>query len=290
MGLNGTTGVGGAGIAPDHENPRYEGIARTDYARTFAETDVTLTHTETQVTNEKLELTTTHAGTSVGVGGALDNSTWNEVGVKVSPNTPLQGITVTIDPDSEGANYHRVQRLSDSTVIWSENVARAAGETFTITVDLLATEEYAVYAVPTDQKRGYASGTATFPVESADIDCTGGWLAGSHGQAHWWSNIEAVPYTLSGSCYVEWPLPNDVLAWDVVSKKAATDGETVDVYVEEDQAGGWTEIAGPIAPGEKIDQADPSNNVRFRVEISRTDYTNNPTVDTLVRRYKVAET
>lgn len=100
-----------------------------------------------------------------------------------------------------------------------------------------------------------------------------------------WSDIE-FQNTADGSAYVEWPMAKDVYAWDVAQYLETEDGGTVDVYVEEDQSGGWTEIAGPIARGERI-QADANNNVRYRVELARETADANPTLDAIYRRYKL---
>jgi len=100
-------------------------------------------------------------------------------------------------------------------------------------------------------------------------------------------NVDVSEQTTSGTAYVEWPMPADVFGWDVATFTRTLDAETVDVYVEEAQGSpGWTEIAGPIARGDSL-PADPANNIRFRVELSRSTTSNHPTLDSLARRWKL---
>jgi hypothetical protein len=93
---------------------------------------------------------------------------------------------------------------------------------------------------------------------------------------------------LSGTTYVEWPEPADVYRWDAATFQRTEDGETVSVYIEESTDGGdtWTEIAGPISRGQDI-TADPASEVRFRVELSRSDTANSPSLDAIYRRWVV---
>lgn len=92
----------------------------------------------------------------------------------------------------------------------------------------------------------------------------------------------------SSTIYVTWPQPTDIYRWDAATFQTSPDGETVEVYVEESTDGGstWTEIQGPIERGDQIG-ADPGSRVRFRVELSRNDTANNPTLDAIYRRWVV---
>lgn len=92
------------------------------------------------------------------------------------------------------------------------------------------------------------------------------------------------PIATSGSAWVEWPSPTNIYRWDAATFQNSTDSETVDVYIEENDGSGWTEIAGPISRGQEI-TADPANECRFRVDISRASTANNPTLDAIYRRW-----
>ncbi|MFB6302768.1 MAG: hypothetical protein ABEH78_07915 [Haloferacaceae archaeon] len=88
----------------------------------------------------------------------------------------------------------------------------------------------------------------------------------------------------STTTYLEWPYPpdGDVYSWGSAYFTRTLDNEVVDVYIEENQSSGWTEVAGPISRGDSI-PADPANNVRYRVSINRNDTTALPTLDSAVR-------
>jgi hypothetical protein len=91
----------------------------------------------------------------------------------------------------------------------------------------------------------------------------------------------------SGTAYVEWPAPNDIYRWDSVLYLANTAGSgTVDVYVEADDGTGFSEVAGPVGRGSSID-VKPGNNVRFRVELSKTATSDVAELDAIYRRYVV---
>lgn len=111
---------------------------------------------------------------------------------------------------------------------------------------------------------------------------------GSSATVYWDDVAEYSGDETSGSVYVEWPTPTDIYAWDRASFTRTLDSESVDVYVEESSDGGstWTEIAGPIERGDKI-PADPSNEARFRVDFSRASTANNPTLDSIARRWVI---
>lgn len=94
-----------------------------------------------------------------------------------------------------------------------------------------------------------------------------------------------VGHDTGATAWVEWGIPTDIYAWDAASFQQTLDGESVSIYVEEAQGSpGWTEVAGPIARGDSI-PADPANNVRFRIELSRSNTANKPSVDAIYRRY-----
>lgn len=90
------------------------------------------------------------------------------------------------------------------------------------------------------------------------------------------------------SAYVEWPQPTDIFRWDAATFNATTEGETVDVYIEESTDGGstWTEIAGPISRGQPIN-AEPDSEVRLRADLQRDDSSNNPRLNSVYRRWVV---
>jgi len=91
---------------------------------------------------------------------------------------------------------------------------------------------------------------------------------------------------MSGSIYVEWPKPVNVREWGAVTFRKTLAGETVEVYVEENDGSGWTEIQGPISQGEVI-KASPSSDVRLRGDLSRNSTSNEPSLDALYRQWSL---
>jgi len=138
---------------------------------------------------------------------------------------------------------------------------------------------------------------ASYPYSSSDVDITAGCfdiLSGNPdsdttiGATYTVKSVTAVEKKPSGTATIGWAKPADVYRWDAATFQAARDGETVEVYVEESTDGGstWTEIQGPIGRGDQI-EADPRSRVRFRVELARSDTSNNPTLDAIYRRWVV---
>jgi len=94
--------------------------------------------------------------------------------------------------------------------------------------------------------------------------------------------VSATGDPLTRTAYVTWPAPPDIYAWDRALFQLVEDGGSIDVYVEANDGSGWTEVAGPITRGDTID-ADPDENVRYRVEFSRPDANSNPTLEAIYR-------
>ncbi|TKX86211.1 hypothetical protein EXE43_09585 [Halorubrum sp. SS5] len=91
---------------------------------------------------------------------------------------------------------------------------------------------------------------------------------------------------LSGTAFIEWSRPETVFRWDALQFDRVLDGETVDLYVEESTDGGssWTEVAGPVSEGDRIN-VHPDNRVRFRAELSRSTTASSPRLNAAYRRY-----
>lgn len=90
----------------------------------------------------------------------------------------------------------------------------------------------------------------------------------------------------TGTATVEFQEPEDIFRWDAVSFTETEDGETVQVNIEVDDGTGFVETQSDVSRGEIINAA-ADDNVRFTVDLSRTDSNNTPTLDSLYRRYIV---
>lgn len=91
---------------------------------------------------------------------------------------------------------------------------------------------------------------------------------------------------LSGTAYIEWSRPETIFRWDALQFDRVLDGETVDLFVEESADGGssWSEVAGPVSKGDRID-VHPDNRVRFRAELSRATTVSSPRLEAAYRRF-----
>jgi len=229
---------------------------------------------------------------------ADDNTTTLQAsyGLEIEPQTSLSGIDVEVSGNTADATS--VVLADDTgTVLAKHRGQFSAGDRIRLHASLSAGTPYYVglWNDGNDWDRGY-NGNSSFPYTSDDVDLTAQ-AYGMHpdddsdlgtydGNASSFFSVSSVTEPTSASVTAEWPMPADVYGWDATQYLAVRDGETVDVYVEEDQAGGWTEIAGPISRGQRI-HADADNNVRYRVEFSRADAANNPRLESLVRRAKL---
>jgi len=158
------------------------------------------------------------------------------------------------------------------------NVGLQAGETYNLVVDSDGSEYY----------RGYIDSTSS--TSGDDIDIIGG-ASGNSSTDSQMSNIGSVETRrepTEATATIEWPHPADIYRWDSVLFQRAEDGETVSVDVQESADGGstWDTIATDVNRGQEI-TADPANEVRFKMNLSRSDTANNPTLDAAYRRYVV---
>jgi len=271
---------------PENIGAEVPAFADKDVARSFGESDVTVSSGAIGVSNESLSLGTS-GGTTFTNESNISGRT--KAGVRINPNYRITALTLTRFDSSNGdfEDGYEVQRLSDGTVVDSGSITVSPAETFDIPgLDLSPGTEYAVYLL--DSGGVYTRKDNDAATSLPEFDVSGGFdQYGTDPAVYAFSDVTATVSPNSGSAYIEWPTPNDVFGWDVATFTSSPDGETVDVYVEEDRSGGWTEIAGPIDRGGLIKAADPSNNVRFRVELSRSDESNDPTLDSIARRWKL---
>lgn len=97
--------------------------------------------------------------------------------------------------------------------------------------------------------------------------------------------IETLVPADSGAASVELPTP-DVFSWNLASYQRRVENGSVDVFVEEDDGTGFTEIAGPITRNHEI-QADDDSDVRLRVEIEGNSNDGTPALESAYIQYDV---
>lgn len=271
-------------LAPDVET----GISEKDTAETFAESDVTLSQTYTEVSSESVGLQSViPADRADDDNTAIQNT---QRGVVVNFDSPTDQVTVTISANTQDVGQIRVKETNGTLIQEQNNGLYQAGDTETFTaLGLSANTDYAIacYRSGNNYTQGYVT-NPSLPYEGYDSAIVNGWYNGFKNDNPRNISIVETPNDAptSGSVFIEWPEPADVYKWDAASFQATLANESVDVFVEESTDGGstWTEVAGPIKRGDDIPVAS-DNRMRFRVDLTRSDTTNNPTLDAMARRY-----
>jgi hypothetical protein len=94
------------------------------------------------------------------------------------------------------------------------------------------------------------------------------------------------PDSASGNALIEWDkgVPTDIFAWDVATFTRTLDGETVTVDVEDGQG---NVLLSDIDRNTDISSVAANTNVKLRVNLSRNDTANNPTLDSAYRSWLV---
>lgn len=270
------SGTSGAGLSP----------GKLDDGETFTESDLSLSHSNTEAVNERVQL---GIGSSTTANRTNDDGTYNgesqSFGLKINPNTALDGVRGKVSQNSSGATK-AILKDGTGTTIASTTEDLGTGDYFDLHASLSSGTTYTLvldnpggtWDVGAWLNSSYSGDTST------DIDITGVKDNG-YGMVPAITEVTGIlnPPT-SGSCYVRWSSPNDIRSWDRAIFEANADSETADVYIEENDGSGWTEIAGPIATGDDI-PAKTSSSVRYRIDFSRTSVSNNPRLESIYRRY-----
>lgn len=245
-----------------------------DVAETFAESDVSVSHDLTEVNAESLEIGTDPTKTenidaagdfheisvdSVGTDSHThthDVDGWNILYIKVDPRWFDIDGTISVDVNGNEVISETRNGTPDSTI----------DPTFSVEVDVSDVDSAEV--VYTVEVTNSNDGALNLDHEGGDESA----VERRDGPA------------LDGSAIVSWPAPADLVGWDIVPFQATPDGETLEVYIE-DQNG--NELAGPLDDPGDISDISRSTNVRVRVELSRASTSNNPRLEAVYRRYKV---
>lgn len=261
-------------------------FTQTDSAQTFAESDVSVSHNKTTVSNNSVQLKQFFPGANYtnsidspasGYGGSY--------GFKINPNINLDGLELAISNlNSSNVGSVTIEELSSNTVVADQSVTR--GSTVAVGANLVAGTEYSV-TLDLDGNLGYSNNVPTVPFDAGDFTITE--IITAIGD-RWvvFDSVTALTTPTSGSATVSWTETNDVYQWDALNFTRTLDNESVDVFVEESTDGGstWTEIQGPVSRGDPI-QANAGADVRFRIDFARSNTSNNPSLDSIYRRYEL---
>ena len=267
-------------------------FTKTVRAETFEEPDLTLTHQDSEVASESVQIKAGPVNGSTADPPDPNNigSSTAPTGLVIKPNRTLSGVETQVNANVSGVTTLRLVSDSDGSLIASKSISGSGTYSITADTPLEPGARYRVLVDADGASYTHIRGTEnTASASSSDVDIVSGWNPyGVTSRTTSLNYVTALYGVSSGTAYIERPYPPGVHSWDAATFQATPDGETVEVFVEESTDGGttWDEIQGPISRGDQID-APPSAAVRFRVELSREDASNNPTLDSIYLRYEV---
>jgi len=255
-------------------------IAQKDAAETFDESDVIVTNNLTSSGGGSVSLTDTPPNVQAPGSFSTFSADGSSTGLRFVPKEDMAGIEVDVNAKISGNDSTLFINGSD---ISQQSKSYTPGDTVTFNLTLTAGTAYDIWIYEVSYTSVRTS--ASYPYEAATFDVTGSYNGGS---TYWevFDAIRDVDKVESGTAFIEFPAPEDIYRWDAATFTRTPDGETVTVNIEENDGTGWTEIAPDIGRGDDID-ANPDSEVRFRIDIERTDMANNPTLDSIYRRWVV---
>jgi len=271
-------------------------IAQKDAAETFGEPDVTVSGTGVETSSGSIQMRDSEE-TAIGPdpnGNYIDNA---EGGMVISPIVNISEVSATLQSSSWSTSGeidgYKIERLSDGAIVGEKTGLGGTvspGDTLTLTgLSLDPSHEYAVYVTDSEDKMDVSYNSQSgFDHSGEAFSTAGAWIDGTRRAdiTLAFKSIEVTSPPLDVSAYITWSDPDDIYRWDAATFAASPDGETVTVNIEANDGSGWTEIATDISRGDSIN-AHPDSAVRFRVDIKRQDIYNNPTLDSIYRRWVV---
>jgi len=274
---------------PPLVEPRSAGLI--DRAETFSEPSLTLDGRAIAVNNEStgIEDGVEDSDTNnTGLSPQDEVGTSDKTGLVVQVKEPFDSITANVY-NLAGATEAYLIDHADGTVLDQVSITDS-DISITWSGGPWGSGEYRLVA--DDSGGSYSSYNdidASFPYTSTYIDVEHGYIGGESVNLYNFHEVSvSTTNPLDGTAYVGWEHPPDIYRWDSVLFQRTRDGETVTVDVQESTDGGstWTPIATDVSRGQEI-TADPSSEVRLKVNLSRNDTANNPTLDAAYRRYVV---
>ena len=274
-------------IAPDE-------ILVTDYAESFAESNLTVSHFNTRVNNEQIELEpASSTGTLQPNDSTHSNGYDHKKGAWFRPKTDgWEGVRINsvMGTDSEWTTLYLLDAAGNVLAEKSVSPYNTPHE-ITAKTPLEAGVDYAV-AVDAGTSNWWSnfrdvSGNETYPYENTDFTIFAGYSNGGQSSDWLWELMDLELYNgpYNGEATVQWDYP-DVFGWDKLTYQALRENETVDVYVEEYDGSSWVEAAGPMSRGDEI-PTTADRNMRFRVEFFRESTANAPILESIARRYQI---
>ena len=262
------------------------GINRLNAAESFTEVNLSATLNQIEVVNGGLELPGPEAEAATWGSEYNTVTDTGKTGVIFEPDEDLSGVRVTTGPTL--SSNHPVE-LREATTDTLETVTDVGpSQQIEFTTDLTAGVEYSVISPNgTSYVTTSIFDTAgTYPFGTSKVTITNGLVTNDFGDI---GLIESLTPLYAGanseSATVAWTTDRDVYEWDRATYQESPDGETVDVYLAYSSDGStWSRTNGgsPISRGYDLgadSNIQPEDDLRFEVELSRTDTLNNPRLE-----------
>jgi hypothetical protein len=261
-----------------------------DAAQSFTESDLTLTKTKTVVDNGSISLGNGDASRATRPDD--DNSALRSGGgVNFVPNVRLTKVEGKISSNCSGLDNADELRIftSNFSEVASKSISGlSVGDVIGISgISLDAGTEY-IFRLSKAGGSRFTAGYSTpenYPYESKNIDIVGD--GGERSYSFKW--LKGYAPASSGNVILEWERPTYIYEWDVATFTRTLDNETVDVFVAYSSDGStWTRTNGgkPISRNYSLngdDNISNSDEVRIEAELSRTNTSNDPTLDSAYR-------
>jgi len=268
-------------------------------AKSFTEPEVSVSHDTTITTGDGSVEIGSELGTTASRPEDGNSNTASDIrGLEVNPNADIEGVRVSVSANSSGYStaylYDGAGNQLDSATI-SNGVAD-------LVASLTSGTNYYV-GLGESATKGSVYSTSG-PFTSTDIDITAGAYGISSGVSttdtdyYSFSDVTAITNAnpASGNPVFERVdgVPEDIYEWGVVTFTRTLDGETVDVYLAYSTDGGatWTRTNGGDPISRRYDvgadgNVTPEMPVRFEVELSRQDTSNNPSIDSVIWSWRL---
>jgi hypothetical protein len=259
----------------------------------FSESGLSINPTDARVWNESIEMFAVAAGATTTRTSDNDviNSQTNR-GLVISPNSDLEGVRAKISANTNPPDEARLEVKGGETLQTKDVSGKSSGGVVEFTEPLSGGTEYNVFLSDSSGNswdQGFRNvSTSEYPYTGTDIDITASYSGGSETQSYVYvfsemtSLVEDDTLTAGESVVSFNTNPADLESWDLVSYADSPDGETVTVDVEDSNG---NVLFSDIPRNFDISTVDPSVNPQFHVYLSRSDTSNEPRLDYLVRRF-----
>lgn len=252
----------------------------------------TLNQMDTTVSNGDLVLQNTVDLESLAnsVGSKTSTGNWPPQGIEVSASKDFDKLRVGIGANASGAT--RVSLRTDPGTIETQknfpgssgsvtfDYAFTSGETYYITAEEENDSDW-TYGYDLDSPTTINGNIVSIVYGEED---NGSW---NTGEAWVIQEITPISDAFDGEATVEWSNPSSVSRWETATYQDVPDGETVEVYVQTNDGNGWSDWStNPVGSGIDLSAIPSDHRVRFRVELSRNDTSDNPRVTLLSRQYR----